>query len=59
MKKGAVDEAVLNYRKAVICGLSGNHIFTMLRKGYRDGYITKEEYDVLYKNVYGSFTWSK
>ena len=44
MLQGSMEEAMLNLRKAAICGLSDKHIFNALRKGYRDGYITKEEY---------------
>lgn len=44
MLQGSMEEAMLNLRKAAICGLSDKLIFNALRKGYRDGYITKEEY---------------
>ena len=42
--KGNIEEGILNLRKAVICGISRDEFFTSLRDGYREGYITKEEY---------------
>lgn len=44
MEKDAVKEAYLNHRKAVICGYSDKRVFDLLRKGYKDGFLTKEEY---------------
>ena len=68
MEKGEIEEAMLNYRKAAICGMSDecewlfaicglsddsifsslrtkeDRLFNMLRKGFKDGYITKDEY---------------
>lgn len=44
IQKGEMDEAVLNLRKAVICGLSDIDQFNGLRACYRGEYITKEEY---------------
>lgn len=68
MEKGEIEEAMLNYRKAAICGMSDecewlfaicglsddsifsslrtkeDRLFNMLRKGFKDGYITRDEY---------------
>ena len=44
MIKGELEEAMLNYRKAVVCGMSDDGLFDALRKGFKDGYITKDEY---------------
>jgi hypothetical protein len=44
MQEGLVEEGYLYYRKAVMCGLSETPLFDMMRNGYKDGYITKEEY---------------
>lgn len=41
---GVMDEAILNFRKAAICGVSDNIIFDELRDDFRKGYITKDEY---------------
>ena len=43
MQEGLVEEGYLYYRKAVMCGLSETPLFDMMRNGYKDGYITKEE----------------
>ena len=42
--KGEIEEAYINYRKAVISGISDDGLFNALRKGFKDGYITKDEY---------------
>ena len=44
MKKGEIEEAMLNYRKAAICGMSDDNLFNALRDGFKCGYITKDEY---------------
>ena len=46
MRTGSIEAGLINYRKAAMCGLSGeySYIFGDLRHGYRDGYITKEEF---------------
>ena len=44
LRKYAMQEAVLNMRKAVICGWSDKDMFNSLKQCYRGGYITKEEY---------------
>lgn len=45
-QKGEIEEALLNYRKAALCGLSEpESLLSLLEKGYSDGYMTKEEYD--------------
>ena len=42
--KEEIEEGMLNFRKAAMCGLSGDYLFDLLRNGFRDGSITKEEY---------------
>ena len=44
INKGDIDGAMINYRKAAICGDSHPDVFYELRNGYRYGWITKEEY---------------
>ena len=44
MEKGEIEEGMLNYRKAVMCGLSDDILFKTLRDGFKCGYITKDEY---------------
>ena len=44
LSKGEIEEGMLNYRKAAICGMSEDSLFDLLRNGCRDGFITKEEY---------------
>ena len=44
MKKGEIEEGMLNYRKAAICGMSDDSLFKALRDGFKCGYITKDEY---------------
>ena len=44
VSKGEIEEAMLNYRKAAICGDSHESVFKSLRDGFKDGYITKDEY---------------
>ena len=39
-----VEEAMLNYRKAAICGMSDDIVFEALRFGFKKGFITKDEY---------------
>ena len=42
--KGDIEEAMLNYRKAAMCGMSDKYIFDQLRTGFKCGFITKDEY---------------
>ena len=42
MQRGEIEEAMLNYRKAAMCGDS--NVFNLLRHGFEDGFITKDEY---------------
>ena len=45
IKEGEIEEAMLNYRKAAICGMSEDEtLFNTLRFGFREGLITKDEY---------------
>ena len=44
MARGEIEEAMLNYRKAAMCGADHRDLFDELRKGFSDGFITKEEY---------------
>ena len=44
MAKGEIEEGMLNYRKAVMCGLGVDILFKALRDGFKYGYITKDEY---------------
>ena len=44
MRKGDIEEAMLSYRKAVICGMMDDILFINLRDGFKYGHITKEEY---------------
>ena len=44
MNKGFIEEGMLNYRKAAICGMSDDWLFNALRDGFEDGFITKDEY---------------
>jgi len=44
MSKGDIEEGLLNYRKAVMCGMNEKYIFDELKDGFKCGYITKEEY---------------
>ena len=44
MDKGDIEEGMLNYRKAAICGLNDDDLFNILRDGFAEGYITKDEY---------------
>ena len=44
MKKGEVEEGMLNFRKAVMCGYCNDDLFNKLRNGFKYGYITKDEY---------------
>lgn len=41
---GEVEEAMMNFRRAAICGFSEDFVFDSLRDGFRNGYITKDEY---------------
>eukprot|EP00571_Detonula_confervacea_P000151 CAMPEP_0172329020 /NCGR_PEP_ID=MMETSP1058-20130122/60658_1 /TAXON_ID=83371 /ORGANISM="Detonula confervacea, Strain CCMP 353" /LENGTH=143 /DNA_ID=CAMNT_0013046165 /DNA_START=334 /DNA_END=762 /DNA_ORIENTATION=- len=41
---GEIDEAMLNCRKAAMCGWSDDTLFSNLRVGFRAGFITKDEY---------------
>ena len=42
--KGDIEEGMLNYRKAAMCGISDEWLFDQLRIGFKNGFITKEEY---------------
>lgn len=42
--RGDVEEAMLSYRKAAMCGVVNESLFRNLREGYQAGYITKNEY---------------
>ena len=44
VNKGDIEDGMLNYRKAVICGMSDDGLFNTLRSGFREEYVTKEEY---------------
>ena len=44
MNKGDIEEGILNLRKAAMCGVSGNDLFSELRNYFINGYITKDEY---------------
>ena len=41
---GDIENAMLSYRKAAICGLDDEDLFKEIRDGFRAGFITKEEY---------------
>ena len=41
---GECYKAMLNFRKAAMCGMEDKSVFDILREGYRDGFITKAEY---------------
>jgi len=41
---GEIEEGMLNYRKAAICGMNDDILFGLLREGFSYGYITKDEY---------------
>ena len=43
-RKGEIEKAMLNYRKAVMCGVSNDNLFNEIRIGFRNGHITKDEY---------------
>ena len=43
-QEGEIEESMLNYRKAAMCGVNDEDLFTQLREGFGEGYITKEEY---------------
>ena len=43
MQQGATEEGYLNFRKAAMCGLDDKSLSKVLRMGYRNGYISKEE----------------
>lgn len=44
MLKGEIEEAMLNFRQAAIGGVSDAVLFSLLRYGFSEGFITKEEY---------------
>ena len=44
MKRGKIQEALLNLRKAAICGMRNDFLFAALKRGFVDGYIKKDEY---------------
>ena len=44
MERGEIEEGMLNFRKAAMCGTDDKNIFDELRRGFNDGFITKDEY---------------
>ena len=44
MERGEIEEGMLNFRKAAMCGTDDKNIFDELRTGFNDGFITKDEY---------------
>ena len=44
LERGEIEEGMLNYRKAAICGLIFDSLFDELRNGFKHGFITKDEY---------------
>ena len=44
MERGEIEKGMLNFRKAVMCGISYDGFFDELRRGFKNGFITKEEY---------------
>ena len=51
LNRGEVTLAMDNYRKAAICGFKGPGLVQVLKRGFMDKYITKEEYfSTLYKH---------
>lgn len=43
--KGEMKEAMINFRKAAVCGLGDSVLNKNLRTGYIQGFLTKEEYE--------------
>lgn len=43
-KRWEIEDAMLNYRKAAMCGVCDAALFGRLRNGYGSCFITKEEY---------------
>ena len=42
---------MVNYRKAFICGVKSEGLVKVLKRGFMDGYITRDEYfSTLYKH---------
>ena len=41
---GKIEEYLLNFRKAAMCGVCDDELFTELRDAFSDGLITKDEY---------------
>ncbi len=41
-----MEKSILNYRKAAHCGVSMEYVSVILRRGYMDGYMNKEEYEL-------------
>ena len=44
MTNGDIENGMLNFRKAVMSGMSDDCLFDLLRSGFREGLITKDEY---------------
>ena len=44
MEKGDIENAMLNFRKAEMCGVTDEKLHTEIREGFRAGFITKDEY---------------
>ena len=44
MEKGDIENAMLNFRKAAVCGVTDEELHTEIREGFRAGFITKDEY---------------
>ena len=41
---GDVEEGMINMRKALMCGYASDELVSTVREGYRNGFITKDEY---------------
>lgn len=51
LQKNRVASAMDNYRKAFICGVKSEGLVKVLKRGFMDGYITRDEYfSTLYKH---------
>jgi len=44
LNRGEVASAMDNYRKAAICGVKSEGLVKVLKRGFMDGYITRDEY---------------
>ena len=51
LNRGEVALAMDNYRKAFICGVKSEGLVQVLKRGFMDGYITRDEYfSTLYRH---------